>query len=110
MLPRHRTIANRLLKAIFDTANAWMQYNTVNFGSEKLSRVRVRASSPKGVVLQIRLDKIIGPLLAEVHIPAGTGWKTIDAGVIKHPKGIHNIVVRLRNNGTVELDWIQFKK
>lgn len=49
-----------------------------------------------------------GTLLAEVKIPEGTGWNTVNSRMLKFQKGIHNLVVVLKDNNPVEVDWIQF--
>lgn len=96
-------------KTTLDKQNAWIQYNTVDFGTKKLKSVNVKALSHSGGILQIRLDKADGTLLAEVKIPEGTGWNTVDTRLSKYQKGIHNLVVVLKDNNPVEVDWIQFK-
>jgi hypothetical protein len=96
-------------KTTLDKQNAWIQYNTVDFGNKKLKSVQVKALSHSGGILQIRLDKSDGTLLAEVKIPEGTGWNTVDTKLSKYQKGIHNLVVVLKDNNPVEVDWIQFK-
>ena len=90
--------------------NAWIQYNTIDFGNKKLKSVIVKAFSLTGGTLQIRLDKANGILLAEVKIPITTGWNTVEARLSKYQKGIHNLVVGLKDNNPVEVDWISFKK
>ena len=97
-------------KNILDKQNAWIQYNTVDFGNKKLKSVWVEALSQTGGILQIRIDKPDGILLAEVKIPKGTGWNTVDTRLSKYQKGIHNLVVVLKDNNPVEVDWIRFVK
>ena len=95
-------------KTIFTEPGAWISYNSVDFGSKKIKSVRVSASAPSGGILQIHLDKADGILLAEVEIKPGPGWNTADSKVLKCPGGIHNLVVVLKGNNPVEVDWIQF--
>ena len=95
-------------KTILGKQNAWISYNAVDFGSKNLKSVRIKALSQAGSILQIRLDKVDGILLAEVKVPEGTGWKMVDAGLLKFQKGIHNLVVVLKDNNPVEIDWLQF--
>jgi hypothetical protein len=90
--------------------DAWIQYNTVDFGNKKLKSVQLKTLSQTGSTLQIRLDKVNGILLAEVKIPISTGWNTVEARLSKYQKGIHNLVVTLKDNNSVEVDWISFKK
>ncbi len=95
-------------KTTLDKKNAWIGYNGVEFGREKYKSVRVRVSSRAGGTLQIRLNKADGPLLSEVKIPEGTEWKTVDSPVSEIPPGIYNLVVLLKDNKPVEIDWIRF--
>jgi len=97
-------------KTNFDKQNAWISYNAVDFGHKKLRSVRINASSQTGGTLQISLDKAEGTLLAEVKIPKGTGWNTFDTRLLKYQKGIHNLIVSVKDNNPVEVDWIKFIK
>jgi len=96
-------------KTILGTANAWIQYNGVDFGSNKFESVNVRALSRSGGNLQIRLDKVGGPLIAQVEIPAGNAWNTIKARLSGLRTGVQNLVVSLVDNKPVEVDWISFE-
>ena len=96
-------------KTRFDKQNAWISYNKVDFGNKKLKTILVKANSPAGSTLQIRLDNPGGMLLAEVKIPAGTGWSTVTKRRPKYQKGVHNLFVVLKDNNPVEVDWIRFK-
>lgn len=87
-----------------------IQYNTVDLGNKKLKSVQVKALSQSGGTLQIRIDKADGILLAEVKIPKGAGWNTVDTRLSKYQKGIYNLVVVLIDNNPVEVDWIRFVK
>jgi hypothetical protein len=59
----------------------------VDFGNKKLKSVNVQALSQTGGTLQIRIDKSDGILLAEVKIPKGTDWNTVEARFVKLSKG-----------------------
>lgn len=95
-------------KAILDNKNAWISYNAVDFGSKRLKFVEVYSSSKNGGVIEIRLDKADGVLLGEVKVPAGTGWNTVNARLAKYHNGIHNLIVVLKDNNPVEIDWLKF--
>jgi hypothetical protein len=96
-------------KTMFDADGAWIRYNTVNF-DKKLKKVQVKAASENGGSIEIRLDKVDGPVVAEVEIPKSSDWKTVDAKVSKIDAGIHNLVVVAKGNKPVEIDWVQFSK
>lgn len=96
-------------KTILEAPEAWVQYNTVDFGSKKLKTVEVKARSEYGGTLQIRLDKADGLVIAEVKVPKGKSWSTVEAKVSKPQTGVHNLVVVLKGESEVEIDWLQFK-
>jgi len=97
-------------KAILSKQNSWITYNTVDFGNKKLKSVQVNASSPTGGVIQIRLDKSDGLLLSEVRIPKSASLNLLNTRLSKYQKGIHNLVVVLKDYSTIDIDWIQFTK
>ena len=96
-------------KTILGSKGAWVKYNTVDFGKEKLKTVEVKAMSVNGGILQVRLDKVDGPVIAEVKIPKSSGWNPVEAKVSKFQAGIHNLVVVLKDENRVEVDWVKFK-
>jgi len=96
-------------KTIFEKHGAWTQYNAVDFGKKKLLLVSVKAESAKAAVLQLRLDNPKGPVIAQVFIPGGNGWKIMNASVRRLKPGIQNIVVSLKIGEQAEVDWISFE-
>lgn len=96
-------------KTILNSKDAWIQYNHVDFGKQKIKSVQVRALSKKGGTLEIRLDKADGLVVAEVKVPKGTSWSTIEAKVSKLQTGIHNLIVALKDEKKAEIDWVKFE-
>ena len=96
-------------KTILGAANAWIQYNGVDFGSNKFKSVNVKALSRAGGTLQVRLDKVDGPVIVQVEIPAGNEWNTIRARISGLETGVHDLVVSLIDNKPVEVDWVSFE-
>ncbi len=96
-------------KTVFNESGAWIKYNSVDCGKKKLKSVNVRALSGTGGVLQIKTGNESGPVISEVKIPAGSGWVTVKASVKKLKPGVKNLVVMLKGNNAVEIDWISFK-
>ena len=96
-------------KTKLESKNAWVQYNTVDFGQEKLKKVQVKALSENGGTVQIRLDKTDGPVIAEVKVPKGTSWNMVEAKVSKFQAGIHNLVMVNKDENRVEIDWVKFE-
>ena len=96
-------------KIIFSKQDGWTQYNTVDFGKKKLRSVNVKAISNSGGVLQIRLDKPNNPVVAEIKIHETKEWKTVKATLSSFNSGIHNLIVSLKDNSDVEVDWVSFE-
>lgn len=96
-------------KTIFDNSNAWIQYNSVDFENKKLKSINIRALSKTGSLLQIRSNNTNGPIIAEVKIPKNEDWNTVHASLSRSPTGIQNLVVMLKDSGSVEVDWVSFE-
>ncbi len=94
-------------KTRLDTANAWIQYNSVDFGSNKFKSVFVRASSRTGSTLELRLDMPGGPVNARIDIPKSNEWTIVYSRLSELQPGIYNLVVRLTDNNRVDIDWIR---
>ena len=95
-------------KTILDKANAWVQYNSVDFGNKKLSKINVRVSSETGGTLEILLNRAEGPVIAQVKIPKSNGWNVISSSLSGYQPGIHNLIVKLINQSNIQVDWIKF--
>jgi hypothetical protein len=89
--------------------DTWVQYNSVDFGNNNLKAVNVRATSATGGLIDIRLDKIDGPLLAQIEIGKDSEWKITNSKLINVPSGLHNLVVFQKEKNNVDLDWISFE-
>jgi hypothetical protein len=59
--------------------------------------------------VEIRLDKVDGPLLARVEVGSGSEWKVVTSKLDSVPAGVHNLVVVQKENNSVDLNWIGFK-
>ena len=97
-------------KTVLSQQGSWIKYNTVDFGKKKLKFVRLNAVSPTGATVQIRLDRADGILLGEVKIPKGTSLNMVDSRLSKYQKGIHDLVVVLKDGNVAEIDWMKFLK
>jgi len=96
-------------KTVLSNKYAWIQYNSVDFGKNKLKTVNVLAYSKTGGTIQFRLDNINGPVIANVKIPKGKEWNLGSYALSKYYPGIHNLVVQLLDESNVEIDWVSFK-
>jgi hypothetical protein len=96
-------------KTRLDSANAWVQCNSVDFGGTKFRSVLVRASSRTGSTLELRLDRPGGPLNARIDIPESSQWTIVHSPLSELQPGIHNLIVRLTDKNSVDIDWIRFE-
>ena len=96
-------------KTILEFKNAWVQYNTVDFGNKKLDHLELRVQSENGSTIQLRLDKWDGPVIAEIKVPKSPRWSTVEAKVTKPQRGIRNLVMVLKDENKAEVDWVMFE-
>ena len=96
-------------KAILAAQNAWIRYNKVDFGREKLKSVLIKTSSQTGGAIDIRIDAVDGQLLAEADIAENTDWSVVKSALSGSPAGIHDMFVILKDSKIVEIDWIKFE-
>lgn len=96
-------------KTVLETAGAWVQYNSVDFGKKKYKSVTLRAQSPAGGTLQIRIQDMEGPVLAEVPVAAGIEWQLVKVPLIKCEPGIQNLFFVSKDNKRIEVDWTSFE-
>jgi hypothetical protein len=92
-------------KTAFGGEKSWVRFNEVDFGRGKQKMIEARASGQG--VLEIRLDKPDGPVLARVKIGDSTDWRAVRAAAKKIPAGVHDLIVT--GAGPVEVDWISFR-
>lgn len=96
-------------KAQFSSPAAWLQYNSVDFGSKKPQSVELMVVSNTGGVLQIRSSSPSGPILSELNIPVSKTWKSITAKLSGATGGIQHLFITQKGAGEAEVDWMRFK-
>jgi len=96
-------------EAAFNGANAWIQYNSVDFGSKKFSKAIVRSRSEGGGTLQIKFDNLEAPVVMQIPIPQNSDWKTITVPVKGLEPGIHHLFIIAKDEKPIDIDWISFK-
>lgn len=89
--------------------NSWVKYDRVDFGKGGLKSVNVRSQSETGGTVEIRADKVDGPVLAKVDIGRSTDWQVVKAAVTKAPTGVHDLVVTHDGDNNVDIDWVRFE-
>jgi hypothetical protein len=95
-------------KTIFDALSAWIRFNSVDFRSAVIKSINVRTLSNTDSTLTIRLDKADGPVIATVTIAKNNECSFIHSSLSGFEAGIHNLIVQLKDNRKVEIDWIKF--
>lgn len=96
-------------KTILGQNNAWIRYNAVDFSVAKLKSVRINVQSDQGnSMIEVRLDKTDGPLIAKVSIPKSLDWTLVKSTLVKTPSGKHDIFLTLKGYNPVAVDWIKF--
>jgi GH43 family beta-xylosidase len=96
-------------KTQFNSKDAWIQYNGVDFGKKKFKTIVVKAISKAGGNLQLRLNNANGSIVAKLAISKGEEWQTLKLPVSGLKSGIQNLVVSSADNSVVEVDWISFE-
>ena len=96
-------------KTVFKEKNAWIQYNSVDFGFHNFKWINVRCQSKNTGVLRLSLDNINDPVSAKIKIPADIGWKTVRVKISGIKRGIHNLILVNDGDKPIEVDWVSFE-
>jgi hypothetical protein len=125
-------------KLVLQGPKTWAQYNSVEFGEKKLKTLALRVRSAGGNAgsggnageggsagnganagggrnagsvgtLEIRVDGLHEPVICQVSIPAGDGWRIVDPPLKLFPPGMHDLYLIWKGNGVVDVDWVSFK-
>ena len=95
-------------KTTFNAAKSWVRFNDINFGQGAQKTIEVRAKALGGGALEIRLDRLDGPLVGRVEVGRGTEWRIASVAAKGTPAGVHDLVVSQVGAGPVEVDWVRF--
>ncbi len=96
-------------KTILDTPGSWIRYNTVDVGKKSPKVLAINAMSLTGGTLQVRTGGVNGTVIAEVKIGIGKSWAIHSSRVTKLKPGIQDVVIMLKGEGEVDVDWIRFE-
>lgn len=96
-------------KTIFNKPESWVKYNSVSFNSKKLKQLHVYARSETGGTLFISTEGAQKKIIAKMNIPKGDNWNVCTNNILFTPTGVRNLLVQLKGNGNVEVDWISFE-
>lgn len=90
-------------------ADAWVTYNKVDFGSDKVVRLKARVCSDKGGKIVVRAAGGEGTPIAELPVKASGGWTEVSVGVSHAPAGVQDLTVVSAGEHPVAIDWICFE-
>jgi len=96
-------------KTIQNENEAWVQFNAVLFESVAYPNIEFNVKSLTGGRLQVRIDQLNGPIIAEIAVPVCNSWTLMQTKAAKVKPGAHTIFVTFKGKGTIETDWIRFK-
>ena len=96
-------------KARLNKQGSWIRYNAVDFEKNKLKAVEIQASSQEESTVEIRLDKIDGPVISSVKIGNNANWHLTKTNLSEVPFGKHDLYIILKGKKPVEIDWIKFE-
>lgn len=94
-------------KTTFTKKNAWIQYNSVDFGKKALKTISINTRSATGGTLLIRSNGPSGTIIAKLSIPKAE-WGIVTKAIPAVPPGIKNLVVQSESEGDLEVDWLSF--
>src|SRR5574344_1421629 len=92
-------------KTIFPKKGAAVDYNRVDFGSEAVSEVVLRAKSASPARISIKAGR---KLVATVDIPKSSAWRDVRVKVKDSPHGVNDINISLIKGNMTEIDYIGF--
>lgn len=96
-------------KTIFTQKEAWLQYNSINFGEKPLRQIKLMAKADDGAVIELRSGSVNGAIIAEITIPKSEDLMEIKTKVSNVQKGIQHLFVVMKSGVTAEIDWISFE-
>lgn len=96
-------------KTQFKEAGAWVQYNTIDFGSRPIKKVVFKMLAEQDGTIEIRTGSVTGPLLGTVIIRKTNQWMIVGSDDIKKISGVQNLFVLLKEGKGIEIDWIRFE-
>lgn len=96
-------------KTILETPGAWVRYNAVQFAGVTPKNLELCVQSDTKSQLEVRLDKIDGPVVSKISVEKGKTWNVVQSSVKGITPGKHDLFVSLVGKGNIQLDWVVFK-
>ena len=92
-------------KTVFPKQGASVDYAKVDFGSEAVEEIVVRAKAASAARMEVKTG---GKTVATVDIPKTDDWSLVRVKVKDAPKGVNDITVTLAKGTAAEIDYIGF--
>jgi Glycosyl hydrolases family 43/Carbohydrate binding module (family 6) len=96
-------------KTTLKTKNAWIRYDKVDFGTTGFKKIFANVKSKNGGAIEIILDDVKLENVAELKLDKSDNWKELSFKTKEKLTGIHNVILTLRSDKEVEIDWISFQ-
>jgi len=95
-------------KTSFESPQAWVRFDAVDFGQGRQRSIEVRAKTTGKGMIEIRLDKPDGPVLAQVK-SGSADWAVATARAKNVRAGVHDLIVTHTRGEPVEVDWVRIR-
>jgi hypothetical protein len=96
-------------KTILSDKDSWVRYNKVDLKNENLSTLIARLKADESGMLELRLNALDGPVVAQLNTTKTQGWNGITVSLEKFPAGIHDLFLISKSTSSVEIDWVKFE-
>jgi len=96
-------------KVIFNKTNAWVNYNSVDFGKLKLKNVAVNARAASGGKFEIRLNSLNGKVIAKGELEKSADWNSATFRLNNFVPGLNHLYFIARSSDQFEVDFISFE-
>ena len=96
-------------KIEFTGAPSWLRFNQVDFGRGGQKAIEVRARAGGKGMLEVRLYRVDGPVVATIELDGKTDWNVAKAHAKKIPPGVQDLFVIQTGAAPVEVDWVRFR-
>ncbi|WP_207533986.1 family 43 glycosylhydrolase [Desertivirga arenae] len=88
--------------------DAWIRYNSVDFGKSGITKIIARNIAEREAVLELRADKPGGPLISRLVFKQTGNWKE-SSFTAKAPTGVHDLYLIMKSPADISIDWLRFE-
>ena len=95
-------------KSVFNKPGGWVTYNRVDFGKEKVQKIKARVKATAKGELQVRIGDKSGRIIAVMPVTPTGDWHIVTFPVKDAPTGVNDLCVTMKKGKKIEVDWIGF--